>query len=117
MIHDKQEFKIAGMRAYSSAMVEHANFDVMMDAKNRLIRELHATEDDALRRAVCRYFGVSDPFDAVKRMQCIQLRDGSRRYIEAGTMTDVIRINAPRLTYEDGKVRASISYKTFDGVK
>lgn len=114
---NKNPFTIAGMRAYSDHMYDHAKYDVMVEARNRLIHDIHKHEDEALRGAVCRYFGVSDPFDAAKRVSVIPLRNGARRYIEAGTMTNIIRFEAPAYTYSDGKVHVKINYTTFDGIQ
>lgn len=117
MIHDKQTYTIGGFQAFNPAMSEHAKYDIMVEARNRVICSVHSQEDDALRRAVCRYFGVSDPFDAASRVQCIVTLKGARRYVEQGTMVDIIRFFPASYEYDDGKVTYSIGYKTFDGIK
>lgn len=114
---NNKPFEVRGMRAYSDKLANHANYDVMIEARNRLIRDIHKHEDEALRGAVCRYFGVSDPFDAARRVSVIPLRNGARRYIESGTMRDIIRFEAPAYIYGDGKVSVSLKYTTFDGVQ
>lgn len=114
---NNNQFKVGGMREYSNIGSSCASYDVMMDAKNRLIRDMHKHEDEALRGAVCRYFGVSNPFDAAKRVSVIPMRNGARRYVEAGTMNNIIRFEAPAFHFDDGKVSVNLKYTTFDGIK
>lgn len=94
------------------------NFDyvAIQQARRAMIHSIRRLEEDALKRAVCRYFSVSDPFEVVKRCQCITYPGGDRRYICLDDGVDIIRFYKLRTSNKDGKVFAHMDYRTFDGV-
>lgn len=95
------------------------NFDYSAIEKKRrdMINSIMRMEDDALRRAVSRKFGVDDPFSVVSRCTCITNTKGDRRYICLDDGFTIISISAVRTSSEDGKIYAHLDYRTFDGLE
>lgn len=111
--------KIIDFKAIAESANVSAILDGMAEKRRQMIESIRSEEEQALRRAICRFFGIDNPFDAVGKVSAIVSYRGNRRYecIETGRL--IIQFHSIKFRRDDDecKIFASMDYKTFDGIK
>ena len=110
--------KIIDVKQIQANIAASANYDVFNEKRLSMIANVRAVEEDALNRAVCRYFSITDAFEAVRRVTCRVDTKGNRRFESVETGEIIIQFYSLRFRMEDDcKMVASMDYRTFDGIK
>lgn len=111
--------KIIDFKAIEDGINTSAILDGIAEKRRQMIEKIRSEEEQALRRAICRFFGIENPFDAIGKVSSIVSYSGNRRYECINTGRLIIQFYSVKFRRDDGdsKIFASMNYKTFDGIK